>query len=231
MAEALRIGVPSIEVQLRRNLRARRMVLRVARNGCGPTLTLPPGVTLARAKAFLVDQEAWLRHQVGRVPPRVPVRAGSVLPFGDGVLEIRPTTGRLHHDGSVLLVPGCKLEVPVRVSAYLRECARQACVVGVDRHAAALGHSPGRITLRDPRSRWGSCTATGDLMFSWRLVMAPAAVLDYVIAHEVAHLQELNHSARFWTLVRRMCPGCDGPREWLRRHGATLHAHDFSGAA
>ena len=87
------------------------------------------------------------------------------------------------------------------------------------------------ITLRDPRSRWGSCSPAGDLMFSWRLVMAPAAVLDYVVAHEVAHLAEMNHSTRFWAVVRRLCPDHAPAREWLRRHGASLHGHRLRRAA
>ena len=104
-------------------------------------------------------------------------------------------------------------------------------MAAVDRHAAGLGRSAGRIRLADPRARWGSCTASGDLMFSWRLIMAPVDVLDYVVAHEVAHLAELNHSPRFWAVVRRLCPGYEPARDWLRRHGAELHRHDFSAAA
>jgi predicted metal-dependent hydrolase len=104
-------------------------------------------------------------------------------------------------------------------------------VAAVARHAARLRLPVGRISLRDPRSRWGSCTATGDLMFSWRLVLAPAFVLDYVAAHEVAHLKEMNHSPAFWAVVRRLCPDYEAPREWLRRNGGALHGWDFRPAA
>ena len=121
--------------------------------------------------------------------------------------------------------------MPCATAAWLREQARQACLAAVTRHAAAGGWRPGRITLRDPRSRWGSCNAGGDLMFSWRLIMAPAAVLDYVVAHEVAHLAELNHSPHFWAVVRRLCPDHAPAREWLRRHGASLHGHHFAAPA
>jgi predicted metal-dependent hydrolase len=91
-----------------------------------------------------------------------------------------------------------------------------------------LGLPFGRVTLRDTRSRWGSCTSAGDLMFSWRLIMAPSAVLDYVVAHEVAHLAEMNHSDRFWAQVERLFPDHAAPRAWLRRNGAGLHAWDFT---
>ena len=135
----------------------------------------------------------------------------------------------VHRDG-VLGVPGPAGGHAVRVAAWLREEARRASVAAVDRHAAKLGLKPGRISLRDPRSRWGSCTASGDLMFSWRLIMAPSAVFDYVVAHEVAHLAELNHSPRFWAVVRAALPGLiKAARDWLRRNGAALHTHDFGG--
>lgn len=228
MADAIEIGDPAIEIRLRRSARARRMVLRVAQTGRGPTLTLPPGVPIAQARAFLSDQEGWLRRHLAARPRGARVGDGSVLPFGDGTLTIRMHAGRsTRRIGDTLLVPGPTEQQPARVAAWLREEARAACAAGVGRHTARLGVPAGRITLRDPRSRWGSCTASGDLMFSWRLIMAPAAVLDYVAAHEVAHLVEMNHSPRFWAVVRRLCPDDRGPRDWLRQNGATLHSHDF----
>ena len=226
MPGAIRIGEPAIEVRLRRDPRARRMVLRVGR---GTTLTLPPSVPLAAARAFLSDQEDWLRHQLARRPGPAPVAHGTVLPFGDGALTLRTAAGaRLIRQGDELHVPGPACELGPRAAAYLREAARAALVEASWRHAAVLGRRPGRVSLRDPRSRWGSCTSGGDLMYSWRLILAPSAVLDYVAAHEVAHLVEMNHSDRFWAVVRRLSPESDAPRDWLRRHGASLHSFDFS---
>jgi predicted metal-dependent hydrolase len=226
VAEAIRIGDPEIEVRLRRNARARRMVLRVAQAGRPPTLTLPPEVPLSRARMFLADKEPWLRRQLSVWPGAIPVRDRSVLPFGGGWLKVQAVpAGRLERAGDLLLVPGPRL--PVRVAAWLREEARRACVAAVGRHAQSLGLRPGKISLRDPRSRWGSCTATGDLMFSWRLIMAPPEVLDYVAAHEVAHLVEMNHSPRFWSVVRRLFPEHEARRDWLRHNGPRLHGYDF----
>lgn len=231
MAEAIRIGDPAIEVALRRNARARRMVLRVAATGRGPTLTLPPGVALAQATAFLADHEPWLRRHMADGARPQPVGDGSLLPFGDTTLTLRAHAGRtIVRAGDALLVPGGAGRIGSRAAAWLREEARCACVAGVDRHAATLGRRPGRVRIADPRARWGSCTASGDLMFSWRLIMAPEAVLDYVVAHEVAHLAELNHSPHFWAVVRRLCPGHEPARDWLRRNGAALHRHDFAAA-
>ncbi|PZQ51720.1 MAG: M48 family peptidase [Rhodovulum sulfidophilum] len=206
------------------------MVLRVAGLATGgPVLTIPAATPLAAARSFLDDHEDWLRrHMAAR--PHVPVRDGTELPFGDGRLVIRaaPELRRPQRAGDELRVPGRAEDLPGRVAAYLREAAREACAVATDRHAAALGRPARQITLRDPRGRWGSCTARGDLMYSWRLVLAPSAVLDYVVAHEVAHLAELNHSPRFWAVVAELCPGYAKPRAWLSAEGARLHGYDFA---
>jgi predicted metal-dependent hydrolase len=231
-ADALLVGDPAIEVLLRRNARARRMILRVAQGGRGPTLTLPTGASLAGARSFLAEHEGWLRQRLTAGPRAAAVGHGTVIPFGDGTLTLVPATGRrIVRAGGFLEVPGPAGQVGPRAKAWLSEAARQACAAGVARHAVAAGLRHGRITLRDPRSRWGSCSTAGDLMFSWRLIMAPAAVLDYVVAHEVAHLAEMNHSHRFWAVVRRLCPEYPAARDWLRRHGARLHGHDFTGGA
>lgn len=228
MKASIRIGDPAIEVRLRRNPRARRMVLRVGQAGLAPTLTLPSRVSLALATAFLADHEAWLRGHLGD-GRRQQVGDGFRLAVGDEMLVVRvEAKARLHVADGALVVPGPADRAGIQVAAWLRESARASCAAGVARHAETLGHRPGRITMRDPRSRWGSCTASGDLMFSWRLAMAPAAVLDYVVAHEVAHLVELNHSDRFWAVVARLCPGFAAEREWLRRNGAGLHRLDFA---
>jgi predicted metal-dependent hydrolase len=231
LAEALSIGDPAIEVRLRRNVRARRMILRIARPGPVPILTLPPGVPVAQARAFLSDQEGWLRKHVAACAPRRVVEEGARLPYLDRTLTVRGSRERITRAcEDVLLVPGRTEDMPARVGAWLREAARRECLAGATRRAAELGLPHGRIALRDTRSRWGSCTSTGDLMFSWRLIMAPSAVLDYVVAHEVAHLAEMNHSDRFWARVAALCPGYQAPRAWLRRNGAGLHAWDFSRA-
>jgi predicted metal-dependent hydrolase len=228
--EALTFGDPEIEVTLRRNTRARRLVLRVARDGRGPTLTVPPGVNMATARAFLAGNEIWLRDRLAAAPASVAVADGTVLPFGDRQLTVRASEGRrMLAQGGALLVPGPRAQLPVRVQAWMREAARAALCERVAHYAALLGRRPGRLTLRDPRSRWGSCASSGDLMVSWRLVMAPEAVRDYVAAHEVAHLVEMNHAAPFWCVVRRLCPGFETPRAWLRANGAGLHAYDFGG--
>ena len=114
-----------------------------------------------------------------------------------------------------------------RVQAFLKAEARNDLAAASDRHAKALGRPFRKLTLRDTKSRWGSCSTQGDLMYSWRLVMAPPEVLDYVAAHEVAHLAEMNHSPAFWAVVERLFPNHAACRRWLRAHGQTLHQVSF----
>lgn len=154
---------------------------------------------------------------------------GTALPYGEGMLIVscEGTARKIGVDAGRLSVPGDTARAGIRVRAFLREAARAALVPASRNYADLLGREIGRITLRDTRSRWGSCSSTGDLMYSWRLIMAPAGVLDYVAAHEVAHLAEMNHSARFWSVVERLRPDYQSARDWLKRHGAGLHRYDF----
>lgn len=203
------------------------MVLRVPQANPVPTLTVPPKVSIALATAFLTDHEAWLRGRIGASRRQVVADGGTIPVAGEMLaLQVQPRA-RTRVETGALIVPGPAARAGAQAAAWLRESARAACAAAVERYAAQIGRTAGRITMRDPRSRWGSCTATGDLMFSWRLAMAPPSVLDYVVAHEVAHLVELNHSDRFWAVVRRICPGFEAERDWLQRNGAGLQRHDF----
>jgi len=115
----------------------------------------------------------------------------------------------------------------VRAKAFLKLRARDELAAASDRYAAMVGRSYTRLSFRDTRSRWGSCSSEGVLMYSWRLIMAPPAVLDYAAAHEVAHLVEMNHSPAFWAVVARICPDYEDYRGWLRKNGDVLHRVNF----
>jgi predicted metal-dependent hydrolase len=112
--------------------------------------------------------------------------------------------------------------------AFLTNLARDRLTAASDKYAERIGHRFRAITLRDTRSRWGSCTAERRLMYSWRLAMAPADVLDYVAAHEVAHLEHMDHSADFWRAVAQLCPNYESHRTWLRENGPSLHRFVFT---
>jgi len=229
MSASITIGEPAITVAVRHNARARRMVLRVPRNGAGPTLTVPLHVSDREAHDFVSGQESWLRRQVDATAVGASVGDGTVLPYRDGTITVAMMRGHsIRFEDGMLLVPGPKPALPHQVAAFLHEAARQRCVETAGSFAALVGKRIGRVTLRDTRSRWGSCTSAGDLMFSWRLIMAPDAVLEYVVAHEVAHLVEMNHSPAFWSVVWELCPDHAQPRAWLRKYGSGLFAFAFT---
>ncbi|MBI1218487.1 MAG: DUF45 domain-containing protein [Rhodobacteraceae bacterium] len=221
-------GSPPLAITLRRSARARRFSLRVSRVDGRVTLSLPPWAREAEALAFAREKEGWIRAALARMPAgRAVVMGGTVLVEGVEV-AIRPGTGRAPRiEAGALVVPGDADRAAARVAAYLKVLARARLQAACDRHAGALGRPYTRLTLRDTRSRWGSCAPDGALMFSWRLVMAPPEVLDYVAAHEVAHLAEMNHSPAFWAVVARLLPGYAAPRAWLKRNGHDLHAVSF----
>ncbi|SNX70992.1 hypothetical protein SAMN05878503_107106 [Cereibacter ovatus] len=221
-------GPPPVEITLRRSGRARRFSLRVSRLDGRVTLTLPQRARESEALAFARDHQDWIRTALESVPQTAPVGLGTRLPVEGRALLVQPGTGRLVRiEGDSLLVPGDPDRVAARLAAFLRLRARDRLAAACDRHAAALGRPYARLTLRDTRSRWGSCTADGSLMFSWRLILAPPEVLDYVAAHEVAHLAEMNHSPAFWAVVGRLMPGYQPHRIWLKRQGQVLHGFRF----
>ncbi|WP_135506573.1 M48 family metallopeptidase [Roseovarius aestuariivivens] len=228
MGHHLLPGNPPVPVELRRSGRARQISLRVSGVDGKVTLTLPRGVAEREALAFAQSKAGWLRSQLARQPETVVVGLGARIPVAGETVTLQPGAGRrVRLEDGLLYVPGEAATAARRVQAWLKATARDRLAKASDRYAAALGRPYSRITLRDTRSRWGSCTQDGGLMYSWRLVMAPPEVLDYVAAHEVAHLAEMNHSRAFWDTVARLMPGYNAPRAWLRAQGGALHRYRF----
>ena len=206
--------------------RARRLSLRVSRLDGKVTLTMPPRAPEREAMAFLKEREDWLRGHLSDVTPAVSVQAGGEVLYRGQSVRIAAGEGR-----RIRMVEDCLL-LPsgagaASVKAFLKTRARDALVAASDRYAGLIGRSYSRLTLRDTRSRWGSCSSTGALMYSWRLIMAPPEVLDYVAAHEVAHLAQMNHSPAFWAVVEELMPDYAPRRSWLREHGDRLHRLRF----
>jgi predicted metal-dependent hydrolase len=221
-------GHPPIEIQLKRSARARRFSLRVSRLDGRVTLSLPVRARETEAMAFARAQEEWLRETLAGMPVQAGVGIGSDLPVEGRLMRLVPGTGRgVRVEGDSLLIPGDPAQAGVRAGAFLKALARERLVAASDRYAGMIGRRVERVTLRDTRSRWGSCARDGALMYSWRLVMAPPSVLDYVAAHEVAHMVEMNHSAAFWAVVERLYPGWQEQRKWLHAEGQALHAFRF----
>jgi predicted metal-dependent hydrolase len=226
------IGVP---VEVRRHSGARRLTLRVSKTRRAVVVTVPSGCRIEEADRFLRSNVEWVRERLGRVPEPVPLADGERVPL----------RGRLHRIHFVGLAAGAsivsvlapeghspRLEVagriehaPRRLKDWMVAQAHRDLGARVAWHASHLGVRVRRIGLRDQTTRWGSCSANGLLSFSWRLIFAPPYVLDYVAAHEVAHLVEMNHGPRFWKLVAAAVPRIDDAKQWLRHEGSDVHRY------
>lgn len=277
LPEAIEIAGGQLPLTVRQNPRAKRMIMRIAPGGGGLIVTVPRGLSAGKIRAFLDRHRGWVEERIARVPDRVVIAPGAVIPLrgvptllthrggrlvtrlealaaepdpldleqaDPGLAEPdlsdqeptdRGPTDRGPTDlgsagvamgdvGQQLLVGGTPEHFSRRVLDHLRREARRDLEAAVRIHAAAVGLEPRAITIKDTTSRWGSCSSDRRLAFSWRIVMAPPAVLDYLAAHEVAHFREMNHGPEFWALCRKLCPQMDAGKAWLKRHGSGLHA-------
>lgn len=233
--EYIEIADPPVRVRVRRTRAARRISLTVSSIDGRAQLTMPHRCARRAAEAFVQENRAWLKRMVDRVPPADPIAPNARLPFRGRMLLVRGETGRrtarIDLEREEVLASADPALARAQIEAALREAARARLLNRARRRAEELGVAFSRISIRDTRSRWGSCSSGGALSFSWRLVMAPDDVLDYVAAHEVAHLVEMNHSARFWALVTRLRPDWRVQRDWLREHGPDLHRIPLTRAA
>ncbi len=167
------------------------------------------------------------------MPAPVPLGLGARLPIrGQDHVVREGESGRgavWIEDGGTLRVSGVKEHHSRRLLDFLKREARKELEARTLDYAARIGIRHRRITVRDTASRWGSCSAQRSLSFSWRLILAPAFVLDYVVAHEVAHMREMNHGAGFWRIVEDLVGDVRRPQKWLRDHGASLHRYAAKG--
>ncbi|MFK7879810.1 M48 family metallopeptidase [Roseobacter sp.] len=221
-------GDPPISLTLRRSRRARRISLRISQLDGRVTLTLPDRVPEREAMAFACEKEAWIRKHLAARGTDVIVGLGAMVPVGGRLHEVVAGSGRkVSFEVGRVAVPGAPERVGPRLAGDLKTLARARLSESSDHYAAKLGKSYTAMTLRDTRSRWGSCTSQGRLMYSWRLILAPPEVLDYVVAHEVAHLAQMNHAPVFWREVERIYGDYKEPRSWLRKKGGDLHRYRF----
>ena len=221
-------GQPPVEITLRRSARSRRFSLRVSQLDGRVTLSMPLRAREAEAMDFARSHESWLRAALARRPAHALVTMGDQIPVEGRLLTLAPGTARSPQiEGDLLLLPGDPAQAAARTAAYLKTLARDRLAAASDHYAALINRQATRLTLRDTRSRWGSCAQDGALMYSWRLIMAPPAVLTYVAAHEVAHMVQMNHSDAFWAVVTRLYPHWQTQRKWLHAHGKDLHAYQF----
>lgn len=234
---AISLGETTITYRHRISRRARRLRFEV-RPGNGLEVTTPPGVSVARIEAVMREKTQWITTMLIRYaqPPRsvveTPLQSDALLPFAGGYLRlsVEPVAARkrkiaVMEEGELRLCVDTSSPADLRAAleVWYRRQGRRVFTERVAHWNAQYGFSYGRIAIRDQKSRWGSCSRQGNLNFNWRLLLAPLAVLDYIVIHELAHLKEGNHSPRFWALVAEKCPAYREHRAWLRLHGPELH--------
>lgn len=220
-----------VAVAVRTNARARSYRLSIPHSG-GPVLTMPPHGRWPDAEAFLLRQTNWLAARLPRAAAPIAFAPGSIVPLRGVdhlIMASGKTRGRVEiaevEAGQVLIVPGDPEHQARRLTDWFKQQAeldlnRQSAI-----HAARLGVGVRSLKLRSQTTRWGSCSSNGNLSFNWRLILAPGFVLDYVAAHEIAHLVEMNHSPAFWATVAKTLPDMDHGRAWLKAHGRQLMAY------
>ena len=230
--EVVHAGVTH-RVTVKRVAAARRFTLRVRAASHEAVLTMPPRASLKTALAFAERHAEWIGTRLGALPARISLSPGTLVPLRGvdhlivldrSVLRrVQPGAGA---EGAMLLrVSAREADPAAAVRAFLMAEARRDFSAAARRHAAIVGRPVARITVRDTRSRWGSCSSRGTLNFSWRLILAPPFVLDYLAAHEAAHLVHLDHSDAFWRVTRSLAPAMDAAETWLKQHGPGLHRY------
>ncbi len=218
-----------VPVLVRHHARARRITLRLPPGELRAMVSVPRGTTLLDGLTFAQSRKDWIaKHLKSRGTP-VPFRHGQFIPFrGEDHLIVHvPGRGAVWHEEVAgvrrLCVGGNERHLPRRLTDWLKKQARAALLSSCRQYARAMNVRFTRLSVRDQKSRWGSCSSRGALNFSWRVILAPDFVLDYLTAHEVAHLVEMNHSPRFWRLVAQHCPHWQKAEKWLKKHGGALH--------
>jgi predicted metal-dependent hydrolase len=233
----LKIGEKTVEVNLRANSRARRYIVKVDPTTGEVSVTAPSRRSLSDALNFAKKERDWIAGILANIPDPIELKLGAPI-LHCGVLHVllgyegaenTKRRGPVWIDDMAALptirVTGRSEHVPRRVRDWLKREARRRIGERVAEYSQALDVQPKRVTIRDTTSRWGSCSSLNYLSFSWRLVMGPAHVLDYVVAHEVAHLRELNHDLKFWRLVEQLVSHTKRSQIWLDEHGAALYRY------
>ena len=232
-ASQIEIGGVLVPVGFRHNAKAKRIILRLAPSKKpdqpdGVIVTLPKGVDWQEGLRFAEASRDWISVRLLTLPERIHFTDGATIPFMGNQHLIRHVPGArrgVWREDEEIRVSGPLSHLSRRTRDWLKKEALSN-VISLSKDKAAIQNlTPGRITVRDTRSRWGSCAANGNLSFSWRLVLAPDYVIDYVVGHEVAHLAEHNHSARFWAVVEALTPHCKAGQKWLKINGEKLHRY------
>lgn len=224
-AETFELPGGNAEIHWRRSARARRVSLRIDPRVGAVVVTLPPRAGRKAGVALLMTHAAWVSDRLAALPQAVPFVDGASIPLAGVPYRLRsvPTARRgVWIDDGEICVSGAPEFFSRRIADFLRHEARRRLAAQAMEKARVAGLIVRRISVKDTRTRWGSCAADGAIAFSWRLLMAPGFVQDYVVAHEVAHLRHMNHGKRFWALVSRLTPHMETAIPWLHSEGSRL---------
>jgi predicted metal-dependent hydrolase len=227
--ELLKIDGRPIDVTVRFNPRARRLIVKVNPTTGEVTVVAPSQRALDGALDFARGEKAWIAAKLAEVPRPVVLAPGARVPWQGREHAIRQGSDGPApvwiEQGDVIRVGGRAEHAPRRLLDFFKREARRTLEARTFEFADKIGIKPRRISVRDTESRWGSCSVTRSISFSWRLILAPPFVLDYVVAHEVAHMREMNHGPRFWKLVKTLVEDVNRPQTWLRKNGVHLHRY------
>jgi hypothetical protein len=218
----------TLKVEFRRNAQARRIVLRLSRHDDAIAVTVPRRAGRTEALAFVETSRDWIAARLEHEPAAIALGAGVQIPLRGEMHDVRALAGRrgvVLAISRVIWVPGGTDHCGRRLRDWLAAEARRDLAAASEKYAKIMGARVRRVSVRDQKGRWGSCSAAGDLSYSWRLVLAPPYVLDYVAAHEAAHLRHMDHGPRFWRLVLTHCPEAPRAKRWLKANGAELHRY------
>lgn len=217
-----------VPIAVRRSDRARHISLHVDTSTGIVEVVLPRGTSRKEGLAFVREKSSWIRDHLARMPRRVVFKDGAVIPVlgvGHRIRHRPGAKGGVWRENGEIHVSGQASHLPRRVTDWLKAEAKRSISARAREKAARIDRRVARVAVRETRSRWGSCSDSGNLNFSWRLIFAPPKVMDYVIAHEVAHLVEMNHSKRFWRVVGTIAGDVEGCRKWLVKNGARLYSY------
>ncbi len=226
LPDYLQVGEEMVPLVIRRHQRAKRICLRYNPTSHAISLTLPRHTRVGDGLVFLMQKSEWLVETLREMPTKKQIKPGAVIPLLGKRVRIKHNPDLTHAwelRDDVLYVSGAREEFSASVKYALREIATRTISQIATRYAERIGRRIQRISVRDTRSRWGSCSTTARLSFSYRLVFAPKEVMEYVVAHEVAHLRHMNHSQNFWNAVGDLIPDYEPAKDWLKLHGKDLY--------
>lgn len=231
---AHQVGERTLILRVVESARANRLTLRIDTGGRALKITVPPGMPSREVESFLARHQGWLETKLAKYPDKPKLRPGVKLPVrgvNHLILHEQAKRGSVEQaqdeDGPYLLVNGERAHLARRLSDFLKKQAK----IDIEPIALSLAKKTGKkiksIKFKDTKSRWGSCSSDGNLSFSWRIMMAPRLVIFYLVAHEVAHLTEMNHGPKFWRLCEELCPEMNKAKAWLKRNGPALQSIEF----